>query len=138
MSYQQPPGGPTGSGRPVDPTASGDDRTWAILAHLSPVIAMVVSVGFLSFLGPLLIWIFFREKSQLVRNASATAFNFHISLWIAVIVGWIMVFTIILLPFGFLLMGVAVVAQIIFSILGAMRASRNEIYTYPFQVPILK
>lgn len=137
--YQGAPGpGQYPSGRPTDPTASTDDRVLAVLAHLSPIIAFVLSAGWLSFLGPLLIWFFFRDRSDLVRNAAATAFNFHITVWVAVIIGWICAFTVVLLPFAIVLWVLAVGAQVIFSILGAVRANRREIYKYPFQVPILK
>ncbi|MGC0249802.1 DUF4870 domain-containing protein [Pseudactinotalea sp. Z1748] len=130
-------GGHQHDGRPSDPGAGADERTLAIVAHLSPIIAFVVSAGFLSVLGPLLIWMFFRDRGPLVRNASATAFNFHITVWVAIIVGWICFFTIVLIPLGIVIWLVAVGAQVVFSILGAVRANRREIYTYPFQVPIL-
>lgn len=132
----QPAGAPDGS-RPVDPAASGDDRTLAIVAHLSAIIALVVSASFLTIVGPLVIWLFFRERSALVRNAAASAFNFAITVWVATIVGWILVFTILLLPLGIVLIVGAAIAQIVFSIIGAVRASRGEIYRYPWQIPLL-
>ncbi len=134
-AWQQP--NQTGS-RPVDQGAGTDDRTLAVLAHLSPIIALVLSAGLLSWLGPLLIYLLFRDRSHLVRNASATAFNFHITVWLAIIAGWICAITIVLLPLAIILWIAAVVCQLVFSILGAVRANRREIYTYPFQVPILK
>lgn len=124
--------------RPSDHGATSDDRVLAVLAHLSPIIAFIVSVGFLSVLGPLLIWLIFRERSHLVRNAAATAFNFHITVWVAIIIGWICFLTIVLIPAAIVLWVLAIGAQVVFSILGAVRANRREIYTYPFQVPILK
>lgn len=123
--------------RTTDPGASGDDKTFAILAHLSPIIALVFSAGVVTFLGPLLIWIFFRERGPLVRNAATSSFNFAISVAVATIVGWILIFTVFLIPVGIVLLIVAAVAQIVFSIIGAVRASRGQIYRYPYQIPIL-
>lgn len=117
--------------------ASGDDKTIAVLAHLSPIIALVITAGWLSWLGPLLVWVIWRERSPLVRNAAATSFNFNVTIWIAVVVGWICIFTIILFPIGIALLLIPGVLQLIFSILGAVRASRGESYKYPLQIPIL-
>src|SRR5690625_3206910 len=89
-----PPQGP-GAGRAQDPNADRDDRTLAILSHLSPLIALVLSAGWLSFVGPLAMWLIFRDRSPLVRNAAATAFNFNITVWIAVIIGWVCLVTIV-------------------------------------------
>lgn len=136
---QQPGGGwsqhPGGS--PQHPGPGGDDRTIAVLAHLSPLIAMIISVGWLSFLGPLIVWLIWRDRGPLVRNAAASAFNFNITVWLANIAGWVCFFTIILIPLAIVLWVVAWIAQIALSILGAVRASRGEVYRYPMQVPIL-
>ena len=43
----------------------------AILAHLAAVIAMVVSAGWLTFVGPLIVWFIYKDKSRFVRNAAA-------------------------------------------------------------------
>ncbi|UFU02046.1 DUF4870 domain-containing protein [Ruania suaedae] len=121
--------------RPAAP--SGDDRTLAILAHLSPIIAMIVSAGFVSILGPLLVWLIWRGRGTLVRNAAASSFNFHITVWISIVIGWILVLTIVLLPVGLVLIFLPGLVQIILSIVGAVRAGRGEVYSYPFQLRIL-
>lgn len=115
----------------------GDDRTLAVLAHLSAIIALVISAGWLSWLGPLIVYLVFRNRGPLVRTASATSFNFNITIWIAVVIGWICAFTVVLLPLAFILWLVPGILQVIFSILGAVRASRGEQFRYPFQIPIL-
>ncbi|MEE6288957.1 DUF4870 domain-containing protein [Georgenia sp. MJ173] len=140
MSTQSPP--PTGPGSPgpypgPQQPSGGDDRTIAVLAHLSPVIAMIVSAGWLSFLGPLIVWLVWRDRGPLVRNAAASAFNFNITVWLANIIGWVCLFTVILIPVAFVLWALAWIIQIVLSILGAVRASRGEVYRYPLQVPIL-
>ncbi|SEF01202.1 DUF4870 domain-containing protein [Ruania alba] len=123
--------------QPYPQQARGDDRTIAILAHLSPIIAMIVSIGFVSIAGPLLVWLIWRDRGPLVRNAAASSFNFHLTVWVAMVVGWIMVFTVILLPLGLFLIFIPGLIQLIFSIIGAVRASRGEVYSYPFQIRIL-
>ena len=119
------------------PAASGDDKTLAVLAHLSPIIALVLTAGWLSWVGPLLVWLIWRDRSPLVRTAAATSFNFNLTIWIAVVLGWICIFTLILIPVGIVLLVVPGILQLIFSILGALRASRGEAYKYPLQIPVL-
>ncbi len=122
---------------PVPVPASGDDKTLAVLAHLSPIIALVLSAGWLSILGPLIVWLIWRDRGTLVRNAAATSFNFNVTIWVAFVLGWILAFTVVLLPISLVLWFVPGLLQLIFSILGALRASRGEPYKYPLQVPIL-
>lgn len=124
--YQQP-GYPTHSG----PTS--DERSMALLAHLSTLIAMVISVGWLSFVGPLVLWLINRDKSDFVRRSAAGAFNFNLSMWALSIIGWICIFTLILAIPGVILLVISAIGQIVFHIIGAVRANRGELYRYPMQ-----
>jgi len=38
-----------------------DDRTWAMLAHLSPLVG-------LGFIGPLVVWLIYKDKSPFVAD----------------------------------------------------------------------
>ena len=127
---------PTGGNHPTT-RPGGDDRTIAVLAHLSPLIAMIISAGWLSILGPLLVWFLWRGRSPLVRNAAVSAFNFNITVWVVTIAAWICLFTVILIPLAIVLWIGAFLAQVILSIKGALAAGRGEVYRYPFQVPVL-
>lgn len=117
----------------------GDEKTMMLLAHLSAPISMLLSVGWVPFLGPLLIWLFYKDKSHAVRTASAGAFNFNLSLTIASVVTWISV--IITLGIGFLwaipVWIVLFVVQLWCHIKGAIKASNGEVYDYPFQIRLL-
>ncbi|GAB2967828.1 MAG TPA: DUF4870 domain-containing protein [Actinotalea caeni] len=128
---------PSGQRR-VDPSAGGDDRALAVVAHLSPVIAAIVSAGWLSFVGPLVIWFIYKDRNALVRNAAASSFNFHITIWIAWMLAWVFFITLIGIPIAILLWVVPAIAQVVLSIIGALRAWNGEIYSYPFQIPILR
>ena len=116
----------------------GDERALAILAHLSPIIASVLTAGWLSLVGPLVVWLIWKDSSPLVRTASATSFNFNITIWIAQILGWIMIITVVLLPVGLIFLFLPTLLQWIFSILGAVRAAGGQAFKYPFQVPLLR
>lgn len=109
----------------------------ALIAHLSTLVAMVVSAGWLSFVGPLVVWLLYKDKSAFVRESAAGAFNFNVGLWVMSLVGWIFILTLIGIPIGIVLLAISAVAQIVCHILGAMRASKGEFYRYPFQLRIL-
>ena len=155
MSNQPPPPPPGNDfdatyNQPEEPrnpsqTTSGtlsesEEKTWSILAHLSAPIAALISAGMLNFLGPLLIWALYKDKSQRVRHASAGAFNFNLTLWIfyAVLVLLsvltLLIGLIITIPLGILVWVVSMVIHVV----AAIKASNGEVYTYPMQIPVLK
>ncbi|UQN13950.1 DUF4870 domain-containing protein [Gulosibacter sp. ACHW.36C] len=112
-------------------------RGAAVLAHLSAPIAAIVSAGWLAIVGPLVVWLFSRNNSQFVRIAAAGAFNFQISAWVMSVLGWILCFTVILLPIGILLIVLGNLLTFILGIWGAVRTSGGYQYKYPWQIPIL-
>jgi uncharacterized protein len=134
---QQPQYAPAQAARPL---GASEERTWAIFSHLSAPIAFLLSAGSLNFLGPLIIWAIFKDRSQLVRTASAGSFNFNVTIWIInAVAGLIALLT---LGLGLLLaipvwITTFVVAAVL-HIMAAVKASNGEAYTYPLQIPILK
>ncbi|WP_193128197.1 DUF4870 domain-containing protein [Gulosibacter sediminis] len=112
-------------------------RGAAVLAHLSAPIAAIVSAGWLAIVGPLVVWLFSRNNSQFVRVAAAGAFNFQISAWVMSVLGWILCFTVILLPVGILLIVLGNLLTFVLGIWGAVRTSGGYQYKYPWQIPIL-
>ncbi|OMH37182.1 hypothetical protein BGP79_13770 [Tersicoccus sp. Bi-70] len=118
--------------------APPQDRTMAVVTHVIPLVAMFISVGWLGFVGPLVIWFVYREGSPFVRRTAAGAFNFTVTIWLANLVAWICFFTIILIPVAIILWIAAFLVAIIFHVSGAIRANRGELYVYPLQIPILR
>ena len=136
--YQSyPPAMPTAPGVNTSGKVSSDERTMAILAHLAAVIAMVVSAGWLTFVGPLIVWFIYKDKSPFVRNAAAGAFNFNLAMTITSVVAWILCFTIILIPLALIMFAVVLVMTLVCSIKGAVKASKEEYYHYPFGINLL-
>ena len=116
---------------------TSDERLWAIAAHLSAAIAWVVSAGWLNFVGPLVVYLLQKDKSRFVRNASAGAFNFAVSMAIVSIVGWILTITVVGAIIGLPLIAMGGIGSLVLGIVGAVKASRDEAYTYPMQIQIL-
>ena len=127
---QQPGFSPT-------PVVSDSDRTAAALAHAASLIAMVISAGWLSFVGPLVMWLIYKDRSPFVRQAAAGSFNFNLGLWVMSIVGWICIITIIAIPVGVPLLVISFLGQIIGHIMGTLRATRGQTMNYPFQIKVL-
>ncbi|QRV01898.1 DUF4870 domain-containing protein [Arcanobacterium phocisimile] len=118
-------------------SVSEDDLIWAKIAHLSAILAMIVSATSLSFLGPLVIWGLKKDSSTYVRSAAAESFNFNIGMWVMNAIGWILTFTLILAPVGIPL----IIASFVLTLWHHLKAfgavNRHEQYHYPFQISVL-
>lgn len=114
-----------------------DERVWAMLAHLAAPIAAVVSAGWLTIVGPLIVWLVQKDKSPFVRNAAAGAFNFTLTMWLISIVGWILNITVIGLIIGIPMVIIGAFGSIVLGIVGAIKSWGGEAYTYPWQVKVL-
>lgn len=116
---------------------SSEERSMALIAHLSTIAALIISAGWLSFVGPLVVWFLYKDKSQFARQSAAGAFNFNLGMWVLSLIGWICVFTVIGAVIGIPILIFSAIAQIVCHIIGAVRASRGELYRYPFQLRVL-
>jgi hypothetical protein len=95
-------------------TPSSDERTQAMLAHISIIL--------LGFLGPLIFWMIGKEKSAFIDDQGKEALNFSIIGSIATIVTC----------------GIAWIGVIIFAIMGGLAANKGEMYRYPLNWRIVK
>lgn len=123
QGYGPPPQGygppPQGYG---PPPGRQDDTVWAILAHLS-----IFAFGLI---GPLVIYLIYKDTSPFTRHHAAEALNFHITLLIATIVSIPLIFVLIGIPLLFAI----VIVGIVFGIIAAVAASRREPYRYPLTI----
>lgn len=120
---------------PGPPPAAGS-RLAAILAHLSAPIAALVSAGWLSLLGPLIVYLV-KKNDPLTRQAAAGAFNFNLSFWIMYLISWFLIFTVIGAVIGIPLIIILFVVSAWCHIKGAVRAANDQPYEYPFQLRVL-
>ena len=112
-------------------------RVLAVLSHLSSLLGLVASVGTLSFLGPLIVWFIYKDKSPFLRQAAAGAFNFNLSWWLLYWVGWLFAITFIGIVVAIPLWLVITVVALWCHIRGALNASSGRPYRYPFQLRVL-
>jgi uncharacterized protein len=119
----QPQGQPVGAQK-VE--VSNDAKNMGVLCHL---------LGFFtSFLGPLVIWLIKKDQMPFVDHHGKEALNFQITLAIAFMVAGLAVFCII----GPFLIPIIGLADLIFSIIACVAASKGEYYKYPVSLRLIK
>ncbi len=111
---------------PVVQAPSTDDRNLAMLAHLLGIVS--------GFVGALIIWLIKKDQSAYVDEQGKEALNFQITMLIAFVASWILMFVLI----GMLLMPLLLVVNLVFCILAAVAASKGEHYKYPVAIRLLK
>src|SRR5450830_1097445 len=67
---------------PAAPLSDSDQRLWATLAHIGPLVLGVVA--------PLVVWLIYRERGHYVADQSKEALNFQITVLIASIAVFIL------------------------------------------------
>lgn len=131
----QPPQGPPPPGPPPygygygypRPMAPQDERTWAMLAHLAPFAGSVVG---LPFVGPLVIFLVYKDRGPFVRRQSAESLNFQLTLLIGYVISVALMFVLV----GFLTAAILWVGGIVFQIIAAVAANRGEDFRYPMTI----
>lgn len=116
---------------PIGPVSS-DERTWAMLCHLSTFAGYLVPFG--NILGPLVIWLVKREKLPLVDDQGKEALNFQISITIYMIVALILCFVIIGIPLVFAL----IIFDLVLTIIATVQANSGVAYRYPLTIRIIR
>ena len=138
MSYQDPePVDPYGSPEAKGPAAwhapaSQDEKTWAMLCHLSALAGLVIPVG--NIVAPLVVWLIKKDEMPLVDDQGKEALNFQLTIMFAMIAAGILTF----LCIGALLMPVIMVLDLVFSIIACVKASNGEDYRYPLCIRLVK
>ncbi len=124
------------------PMSPSDERTWAMLAHLSVLLNLVT--GFLGVAAALIIYLIYRDRSRYVAYQSMQAFLFQLIFWAggglligamwavvgalsAVLIGILLIPFAVLLTFVFLLMPLA---ALVYGIIGAIGTSNGEDFRY--------
>jgi uncharacterized Tic20 family protein len=107
------------------PESSKEARNMAMLCHL---------LGIVGFFAPLIIWLIEKDKHKFVDEHGRAAMNYQISIMIYYLACGLLCVIFI----GFLLLLVLAVLHIVFSIIGAVRASRGKLWRYPIAIPFLK
>ncbi len=101
------------------PLSPSDEKLWATLVHVGGILFW--------FLPALIGYLMLKDRGPFIRQHTATALNFQITIAIAYAVGTVTS----LLGIGVLVMIAAGVVSLVFAIIAAIAANNGEYYTYP-------
>jgi uncharacterized Tic20 family protein len=135
------------------------ERNWAMAAHLSALVA-IAGLPFGHVLGPLIVYLIKGHESPFVGEHARASLNYQITLSIFAIVATILAvagtlgfiipltsstdsttagFNLAALWIGFAVVAlIALLASILFIILGTIAAAEGRSYTYPFAIRFLR
>ena len=120
--YPQQPYGQPG----LPPVSESDEKTWAIISH--------ISIPFFGFIGPLIAYLVYKDRSEWLKQVTTEALNFSILYSIAYLVSVILTSVVI----GLILWPLVFIVALIFCIMGTINASKHEFYKYPVNVRFIK
>ena len=113
---------------PTTGEAPQDQRTMSLLAHLLGIVTGPI--------GALIIWLVSKDDASkgFVVDQSKEALNFQITVFIAIVISWILAFVLI----GLLLMPLVGIANLVLCIIAGNKANNGESYRYPFALRLIK
>lgn len=116
----------------------GEERTWALLGHLSALSAFIS--GFGCVIGPLIVWLVKRDTLPFAGDQAKEALNFNITVLIAAAA--LVLFTVLTIGIGvFLTVPLGFVLffyWLIFTIIAAINASNGVRYRYPLTLRLIQ
>jgi uncharacterized Tic20 family protein len=120
------------------PLSPSDERTWAMLAHLSVLLNLVT--GFLGVISALVIYLVYKERSRYVAYQSMQSFVFQLICWIGggILTGlvWAVTGALSAILVGLLCIPIACVVSLlplgalIYGIVGAVQCNNGQDFRY--------
>ncbi len=122
----------------LEPLSPSDERTWAMLAHLSVLLNLVTGI-----LGPVaafLIYLVYKDRSRYVAYHALQSTIFQAIWWVAAgflaVVAWTISGILVVVLIGCLLMPVALlisllpVGALIYGVIGAIQVNQGQDFRY--------
>ena len=115
-----------------------EDRTLAMIAHLSAFAGFLVPLG--NVIGPLVVWLVKKDDAPFVAEHAKEALNFQITVvFVALAMALAVVVTfglaaILVAP----LAGILAIVVVVLTILAAVRAYSGGLYRYPATIRLVK
>jgi len=134
---QQPPAEaqqpPVPEEPPAPPPPSSDERTWAMLCHLTALCAFVgIPLGHI--IGPLVVWLLKKNEMPLVDAQGKKSLNFQITMSIAAAVAFLTVFVLV----GVVLLPAVIIFDLICVIIASVKTSNAQEWDYPLSIVFIK
>lgn len=126
----QPPSVPEPSPQTPPPPIIADQK-WPLWVHLSVLAGFVIPFG--NIIGPLIIWLLKRQEIPAVEQHGREVLNFQISFAIYFCVAFVLIYAFI----GVLIVPVLAILWLVFTIIGIVKASKDEFYRFPLTIRML-
>ena len=112
----------------LEPVSTPDKeaRQWAMFCHFAAFLGMIFPFG--NLLGPLIVWQLKKETSSFVDDQGKEALNFQITVALAMLVCFLLMFVFI----GIILIWVVGIAALVLTIIAGIKANEGKAYRYPF------
>ena len=105
-----------------------EERTWGMLAHAGGFAGLAVPFG--NVVAPLVVWLVKRDESRFVDENGIRALNFQLTWSVILLVTALSV----LVGVGLVLFPLAMLAWLILTVVGTVRAADDEVYDYPLTI----
>ena len=114
------------------PEVTPDERTWAMLAHLSALLGIVVPFG--NAIAPFVVWRLRRGRSAFVSDQALESLNFNVTVLIAALACYLLTRVLI----GILLFVVLVLYWLGTTVIAAVRAGEGIRYRHPVTLRLVE
>jgi len=114
------------------PEVTPDERTWAMLAHLSALLGIVVPFG--NAIAPFVVWRARRGRSTFVSDQALESLNFNVTVLIAALACYLLTRVLI----GILLFVVLVLYWLGTTVIAAVRAGEGIRYRHPVTLRLVE
>ena len=109
----------------------------ALIADITPAQVRGASFGLRqsldtigAFLGPLIVWLIYKDKSPFVGDQAKEALNFSLALMIAILVCFATCIGVIVVP-------VIGIGALVYQIIAAMESNKGVWYRYPYTIRMI-
>lgn len=106
---------------------ASEERTIGMVAHIVPLVAMVLSAGTLGFVGSLVIYLIYRDKGPFVRQNAANSLNVQLTLLIALIASVVLMLVLV----GFVTYPLAFAVAFVYHVIGISKANSGQWWNPP-------
>ena len=121
----------SGAGWAPPPTSpNGQERTWAMLAHLASFAAAWLALGLIA---PLTVLLIKGNESAFVREHAVESLNFQLNALVWAVIGILLL----VIAIGLILLPLVGIWYLIFVLVAANRASQGKPYRYPLILRVI-
>lgn len=121
-----------------DGGTTSEERTLAMLSHVSPPALSLLTGGGLGWLVPLIIWLVKKDDSQFVGEEAKEALNLQVTLFFGFIVSLVLIFSFVGTCIGIPMWFVLWLYGLVYGIIAGMAAYEGKPYRYPWALRLIQ